>query len=101
MNQLQLVSEIFTCCAHFSDLEGLATRLVAVQLHHPLCTSCCGVLLHSVTLQVYSYDFELVLTPVRIYKLVAGATTALLMDRLVFVISQDDEDTPCSVGVCN
>lgn len=101
MNQLQLVSEIFTCCAHLSDLEGLATRLVVVQLHHPLCTSCSGVLLHSVTLQVYSYDFELVLTPVRVYKLVAGATTALLMDRLVFVISQDDEDTPCSVGVCS
>jgi len=98
-----LVSEILTCCAHLSDLECLATRLLVVQLQYTpqFCTSCSDVLLHSVTLQVYSYDFELVLTPVRVYKLVAGATTALLMDRLVFVISQDDEDTPCSVGVCS
>ena len=54
---------------------------------------------HYVTLQVYSYDLELFNAPVRVHKLVAGVTTALLTDRLLFVISHDDEASPCSVGV--
>ncbi len=49
------------------------------------------------SLQIFSYDFDLLSSPLRTYQLVEGATRALLMDRMLFVISHNDEADPCSV----
>lgn len=49
-------------------------------------------------LQIFSYDFELLNTPLRTYQLMGGATAALLMDRILFVVSHNDEANPCSVS---
>ena len=50
--------------------------------------------------QVYSYDFDLMSPPVRAYQLVPGATGAILTDKMIFVISHDDEIDPLAVSVC-
>ncbi len=49
--------------------------------------------------QEYSYDFELQSSPLRVYQLVTGATNALITDRLIFVISHDDDANPCAVSL--
>ena len=48
--------------------------------------------------QIYSYDFELMNSPLRTYQLVDKSTGSLLMDRMLFVISHNDEADPCSVS---
>ena len=53
---------------------------------------------YTFSLQIFSYDFDLLSSPLRTYQLVEGATGALLMDRMLFVISHNDEADPCSVS---
>ena len=48
-------------------------------------------------LQEYTYDFEVMQNPLRTYQLVAGATGAMLTEKMIFSISHDDEQNQCAV----
>lgn len=37
--------------------------------------------------------------PLRTYQLVAGATGAMLTEKMIFIISHDDEQNQCAVSV--
>ena len=50
-------------------------------------------------MQEYTYDFEVMQSPLRTYQLVAGATGAMLTEKMIFVISHDDEQNQCAVSV--
>ena len=47
---------------------------------------------------MFTYDFDLLTSPLRTYQLVGGATGCVLLDRMLFVISHNDEEDPCSVS---
>ena len=49
-------------------------------------------------LQEYTYDFEVMQNPLRTYQLVSGATGAMLTEKMIFVISHDDEQNQCAVS---
>ena len=50
-------------------------------------------------LQEYTYDFEVMQNPLRTYQLVSGATGAMLTEKVIFVISHDDEQNQCAVSI--
>lgn len=55
----------------------------------------------STLLKEYTYDFEVMQNPLRTYQLVAGATGAMLTEKMIFIISHDDEQNQCAVSVGN